>query len=97
MTSQAAQTLAAAIRHGARRHDERHGPRVYRGTITSLSPLGVDLLNTDLSLDADDIEYSTTVTDYDTATGLVKGDVLALIEVDDGDFVAVAVVSDTGS
>jgi hypothetical protein len=97
VSSHAARTLAHAIRRGAQRHDERQGRRVYRGTITSLSPLGVDLLGVDLTLDEDDLELSADVEAYDTTTGLAVGDVLMLLEVEDGDFVAVAVVADTGS
>lgn len=95
MSSQAAKILAHAIRHGARRHEQRHGRRVYRGTITSLSPLGVDLLGVDLTLDADDIDLSQDVALYDQNVGLVVGDVLALIEPEQGDFIATTVVSDT--
>ena len=97
MTSQAARILAGAIRHGARRHHEHVGPRMYRATIISLDPLGVDLLGVDLNLDDQDIEMSTTVETYDQAIGLQLGDVLMLNEVQDGDFVAIAVVSDSAS
>lgn len=99
MSSRAARTLAHAIRKGADRHAERHGPSVYRATITALDPFGADLHGTDLSLDADDVTYAQAVTAYDTATGLAVGDELTLVEIKnapfDVDYVAVGVVPHT--
>lgn len=95
MSRQAARILAGAIRRGAQRHDQKVGRRVYRGVITSLSPLGIDLLGVDLSLDNTDVQLSQDVARYDASEGLRIGDSLALLEVDEGDWLAVTVVSDT--
>jgi hypothetical protein len=95
MSKVAARILSSAIRAGARRHEERTGRRVYRGVITSLAPLGVDLEGLDLSLDAQDIQLSQDVERYKASEGLHVGDGLALLEVDDGDWIAVTVISDT--
>lgn len=95
MPRKAARMLADAIRAGARRHDENAGRRVYRGVITGLSPLAVDLLGVDLNLDDQDIELSQDVARYDASEGLDVGDALALLEVDDGDWIAVSVLSET--
>lgn len=95
MSSQAAKILAHAIRNGAKRHDQNAGRRVYRGTITSLSPLAIDLHGVDLNLDDQDVEFSQDVARYDASEGLHAGDQLGLIEVADGDWIAVSVQSDT--
>lgn len=95
MSSHAAKILAHAIRHGAKRHDQNAGRRVYRGTITSLSPLAIDLHGVDLNLDEDDVELSQEVERYKASEGLQVGDQLGLIEVQDGDWIAVSVQSDT--
>lgn len=94
-TRVAASRVAHAIRAGARRHEERNGRRVYRGVITSLAPLAIDLLGVDLALDALDVDFSQDVARYAASEGLQIGDSLALNEVADGEWVAVTVISDT--
>lgn len=95
MSREAARIVATAIRNGVRRHEERVGPRVYRGTITGLSPLAIDLHGVDLNLDDQDVQLSQDVQRYDTSEGLAVGDQLALIEVAEGDWIATTVISDT--
>jgi hypothetical protein len=95
MSSAAARRLAHAIRQGARQHDRKAGRRVYRGVIRTLSPLSLDLLGVDLTLDDRDVELSQDVLRYDASEGLRVGDTLALLEVQEGDWIAVSVVSDT--
>lgn len=86
--------LARGIRAALRRHDERRGRHVARGRIITLNPLGVDLLESDLTLDEDDIDLSQDVRRYDATEGLAVDDVLALLEVAEGDWIAVSVLSD---
>lgn len=95
MPIESARILAHAIRHGAARHEQRHGRRSYRGTITSLTPLAIDLHGVDLNLDDQDVELSQDVQRYDASEGLQIGDQLALLEVAPGDWIAATVISDT--
>lgn len=84
----------AAIRAGARRHAERIGRSVHRGRVSQVSPLIVDLLASDLLLEEDQIELGQDVARYDDTDGIAVGDILALLEVEQGDWIAVTVVSD---
>jgi hypothetical protein len=93
--SHSARILARAIRHGAQRHSERKGHPVSRAVITSLDPLALDLLGSDMTLGDDDVDFSQEVERYDASEGLNVGDTLTLMEVQEGDWIAVGVVSDT--
>ena len=95
MSREPARIVARAIRRGAQRHSERKGRSVSRAVITALDPLELDLLGSDMALDADDVDFSQEVERYDASEGLNVGDTLSLIEVEEGDWIAVGVVSDT--
>lgn len=92
--SEAARILADAIRGDGRRRAKRENRSRARATVTSVDPLELDLHGSDLVLDDDDVEFSQDVARYSASEGLDEGDVLVLIEVDEGDWVAVTVVSD---
>lgn len=87
--------IAEVIRAGARAEGDRRGRHGSRGRITALTPLTVDLLGIDLTLNASEVELSADVLRYDASEGLQVGDALALVEVGEGDWIAVAVLSDT--
>lgn len=95
MSRDPARIVAHAIRRGAQRHSERKGNPVSRARIVSLDPLSLDLLGSDMTLDDDDVDLSQEVARYDASEGLEVGDTLTLMEVEEGDWVAVGVVSDT--
>jgi hypothetical protein len=83
----AARKIADAMRHAAVREHERRGTGRYRGTVLDTSPLRVDLHGTDLELDAGDVTLGKSV----VAAGFDVGDVLALIEIDKDEYMAVDV------
>jgi hypothetical protein len=87
----AARLLADAFHLAARRQSERRGRQHGRGEITSLAPLIVNLLGTDLVLGAADIELGASVLRFDATEGLAVGDVLALAEMAEGEWMAVDV------
>lgn len=95
MSSDPARIVAHAIRRGAQRHSERKGHPVSRAIILSLDPLELDLLGSDMTLNDDDVDFSQEVERYDASEGLNVGDTLSLIEVEEGDWIAVGVISDT--
>lgn len=83
--------LASAIRLGIERLHERHGLGRRRGTVLSTSPLRVDLHGEDMELDGQDVTLGRSV----ASEGVSEGDVLVLVEVDEGEWVAVD-VEDSG-
>lgn len=97
--SEAARILAHAIRNGARRHTERQGRQTARATVLSVQPLRLDLHDSDLILDEDDVEFAdhaitelTIEPDGMQVIGpgtLAVGDVVAVLEVSRGDWVIV--------
>lgn len=88
----AARRIAGAMRSAAEREHERRGPGRHRGSVVQVSPLRVDLHGSDLDpLDGDDVTLGKSVT---AAGPLAEGDVLVLIEVEDGEYVAVDVEED---
>lgn len=95
MSRDAARAAAAAIREGARRQVDRQRGGTARATVTRVSPLELDLHGSDLTLDADDVELSQDVRRYHASEGLKVGDVLVVTEVDEGDWIAQTVTSDS--
>lgn len=94
----AARKMADAFRAAAERHSERQGPGRWRATVTrwaSADDFELDLHGSDLTLDEQDVTLGQTVRRYDADTGIDEGDALILVELDEGDFVAVDVESDT--
>lgn len=83
----AARKVAQSMRRAAAREHERRGTGRYRGTILDTSPLRIDLHGTDLQLEADDVTLGKSV----VAAGFDVGDVLALIEIDKDEYMAVDV------
>jgi len=93
----AARKMADAFRAAADRHAERHGPGRYRATVTTWNgqdDFELDLHGSDLTLDQDDVTLDQTVRRYDADTGIAEDDALILLELGEGDFVAVGVESD---
>lgn len=87
MNRPAARKIADAMRTAASREHERRGTGRYRGTVLSVSPLRIDLQGTDLELDAGDVTLGRSV----STAGIEVDDVLALIEVDENEYIAVDV------
>jgi hypothetical protein len=87
----AARLLADAFHLAGQRQAERRGRQHGRGEITSLSPLIMNLLGTDLVLGQDDVELGASVLRFDASEGLAVGDVLALVEMAEGEWMAVDV------
>lgn len=93
----AARKIARAIDAAPRRHHEEEKVR-YRGELVRWrgeDDFRVDLHGEDLRLDEDDVTLGQTVRRYNADTGLRRGDALILLELGEGDFVAVDVESDT--
>jgi hypothetical protein len=90
--------VAAAIQQAPKRHQEQNGSGRYRATVTRWDSPGaftVDLHGHDLDLTDDDVTLGQTVRRYEADVGIKEGDNLVLLELADGDFVAVEVESDT--
>lgn len=81
--SAAARRLAEAMRRVGERGAEARGQHV--ATITALSPLRLDVADLDLELDAGDV----TLGALTNSLTLAVGDNLIVVEVDDGEWVAV--------
>ncbi len=98
MSRAAARIIASAIHGAPKRHAEEQGPGRYRASVKrwdSQSRFVLDLHGQDLELDEDDVTLGQSVRRYDAGPKIKVGDVLVLVEIDDGDFSAVDVESDT--
>jgi hypothetical protein len=94
----AAKALARAIRAGAARDAERRGPGRYTATVSRWvdeNAFDLDLHGVDLQLNQDDVTLSQYLRAYSANSGIAVGDVLVLLEIEDGEFSAVAIESDT--
>lgn len=81
-----ARQFADAMRLAAERSHERRGTGRYRATVLAVNPLRLDLHGSDLQIDS-----GVTLERRVAADGFEIGDVLILLEVDDGEFVAIGV------
>jgi hypothetical protein len=93
-----AKIVAAALHRRVRATTEAAPPArtTSRASVLNVSPLRLDLHGSALVLDADDVEFGREVARYVADEGLSRGDVLVLTEVDEGDWIAVAVVPAAG-
>lgn len=90
--------LARTLRRHVRDSHEVHGRAPRYGVVSAITPsLRVQVTGTTLTLDEsdDDVSMSQHVRWYDKTYGLVVGDTLVLHPMDDGDWVATDVVSQT--
>jgi hypothetical protein len=86
--------LAAAILEASRREAEDVHRGLFFGEVTTRDPLSVDLQGSSLSLTEDeDLVLTQTVRQYDRDQGLDPGDLLVCVEMPDGDWVALDVVT----
>lgn len=87
----AARRMADAMRAGASRESKRRGTGRRRGVVLSTDPLRVDVLGADEELTATDITMGRGVTGEQE---LQVDDVLVLIEVEEDEWVVVALEED---
>lgn len=99
----AARALVRSLRPVIESHHERHGRQGGRATITYLHgepaarTFTAELHGTGLVLSDHNTTFAQAVVEYDLHSGLAVGDTLIVIELDEDDWTAIAVESDTDS
>lgn len=97
----AARALVRALRPVIESHIERHGAQTVRATITHLEGTpGARVFIADvhfygLTLTNENTTFAQALVAYDEEVGVVVGDTLIAHEMDDDDWAAVAIQSDT--
>lgn len=97
MSASHAHRLSAGLRSVLAAHTERVGTGRYRATVTAWNDqtdFELDVHGLDLTLDAQDVNLGQTVRGYDAITPIDVGDALILVQVGEGDYVAVEVESE---
>lgn len=97
MSAPHARRLSAGLRAAIAAHTERAGTGRYRATVTawnSQTDFELDVHGVDLVLDEQDVNLGQTVRAYDAITPIDVGDALILVQVGEGDYVAVEVESE---
>lgn len=89
--------LAEGMRAATAAHNKSRGTGRYRATViswTSQSRFELEAHGVDLQLDEEDVTLGQTVRAYDVLHPIHAGDALILVEVAEGDYVAVDVESE---
>jgi hypothetical protein len=85
--------VARAVRDHVRRGVGVHGQKLVKGLVRNLSPLQVELTSNDLILEEDSLLLGAWPRYFDKLFGIVEGDTFVLVQMDDGDWYVLDVIS----
>jgi len=97
MASDAIRRAAAAIRRHDRDLVENQVREIEYAQVTRSSPLSLDLFDSSISLDEDDLTLSQWVRAYQSSVGIKAGDRLAITKMRSGGWLAVDVIGRKGA
>lgn len=93
MTTPATRAVARAIRRSTQKHLDHAIEQPDHGIVTQVDPLLIELGQSDIVLEEDDLVLTQHVREYDTRVGFAVGDSVLVVPAASGDYAVVGVVS----